>query len=61
MWHDLYCIAQEFTVWKRWGGYRQLGAHPFFRAVYTQDVRFQPSSGNGGQGKAFMIPAWPEW
>lgn len=28
MWHDLHCIAQEFTVWEKVGGPRQPGA-PF--------------------------------
>lgn len=35
MWHDLHCIAQEFTVWKRQAATGNLERPLFFRAVYT--------------------------
>lgn len=53
MWHDLHCIAQEFTVWEKVGGSRQLGAPFVFSGcihTHTQDVRFHSSRGTG---------AWP--
>lgn len=58
MLHDLYRIAQEFTVWKRWAATGNL-EHPFFfRAVHTGCVGFNQT---GGWGTVFMIPARQEW
>lgn len=41
MWHDLHCIAQEFTVWKRRAATGNPGA-PFVLSgcihTHTQDV-----------------------
>lgn len=46
MWHDLHCIAQEFTVLEKVGGYRQSGApFVFFRAVYTHTRRVTTQAG----------------
>lgn len=39
MWHDLHCIAQEFTVWKRWAATGNLERPLFFRAVYTNTYK----------------------
>lgn len=58
MWHDLYRIAQEFTVWKRWAATGNLEP-PFFRAVHTRCVGF--TKGGMGHGlhdtrQAGMVP-----
>lgn len=59
MWHDLYRIAQEFTVWKRWAATGNL-EHPFFSGCTHRMRWFQP---NGGMGhglhdtrQAGMVP-----
>lgn len=49
MWHDLHCIAQEFTVWEKVGGSRQLGApFVFSGCIHThtrREVSLKPRDG----------------